>query len=54
MAVGIRMEKIDKHKKTAHWMEIILDIAVTHSQGAKEQTYGSGSGHRHLDTQITI
>ena len=30
----IRRERRDKHEKTARWMEIILDIAATHPQGA--------------------
>ena len=31
--VEIRRERRNKHAKTAHWMEIIPDIAVKHPQG---------------------
>ena len=31
--VDIQRERGDKHEKTARWMEIILDIAITHPQG---------------------
>ena len=30
----IGRERRDKHERTARWMEIILDIAATHPQGA--------------------
>ena len=35
-------DKHDKHGKPVLWIEIILDIAVTHPQ---EWTYGSECGH---------
>ena len=32
--VDIRREKTAKHHKTAQWVEIVLDIAFKHPQGA--------------------